>query len=71
MLYLKKAKKWLDNKPIRNWIWNILLNYVKPTGAYIGRKFGSYFQIKDQTQFTENHDVIYHGKMVNTQKHIA
>ena len=51
-------------KSMNNNIQRILLNNVKARTAYIGRKPGTKFPIKDLTKTQYEHDLIYYSKCV-------
>ena len=51
-------------KSMNNNIQRILLNNVKARNAYIGRKPGTKFPIKDLTKTQYEHDLIYYSKCV-------
>ena len=45
----------------------MLPNNVKPRIAFTGRKVGTSFQIKDNTEMKHNHDIVYYNKCPEEQ----
>ena len=49
-------------KSLQKRLYNLLLNHINAEVTYTGKKLSICFNIKDQTKFEHQHDIVYHGK---------
>ena len=49
-------------KSLQKRLHNLLPNHINTQVTYTGKKLSTCFNIKDQTKFEYQHDIVYHGK---------
>ena len=49
-------------KSLQKRLHNLLPNHINTQVTYTGKKLSTCFNIKDQTKFEHQHDIVYHGK---------